>query len=68
MFISICHFYGLKHAKSKAVQKGWKLSKSPESLLEDEVQRRANRYRSGMTRGFAVLSAEQKAGIADSLE
>jgi hypothetical protein len=68
MFISICHFYGLEHAKSKATQKSWRLSKSPESLLEDEVQRHANRYRAGMTRGFTVLSAEQKAAIVASLK
>jgi hypothetical protein len=68
MFISICHFYGLEHAKNKAIQKGWKLSKSPESLLEDKVQRRADWYRIGMVRGFAVLSSEQKASITNSLE
>jgi len=63
MFISICHFYGLEYAKSKAERKGWHLSKPPESLLEDEVQRRAEWYRDGMVRGFAVLPAEQKTAI-----
>ena len=63
MFISICHFYGLEYAKRKAEQEGWQLSKPPESLLEDEVQRRADWYRVGMVRGFAVLPAEQKAAI-----
>jgi hypothetical protein len=31
--------------------------------LEDEAQRRADWYRAGMVRGFAVLAAEQKAAI-----
>jgi hypothetical protein len=68
MFISICHFYGLEHAKSKAIRKGWRLSKSPESLLEEEIQRRTDCYRANMTRGFAILSAEQKAVIVNSLK
>jgi hypothetical protein len=63
MFISICHPYGLEYAKRKAERKGWRLSKPPESLLEDEVQRRADWYRAGMVRGFAVLPAEQRAAI-----
>lgn len=63
MFISICHFYGLEYAKRKAEQMGWRLSKTPESLLEDEVQRHAAWYRADMMRGFAVLPPEQKAAI-----
>jgi hypothetical protein len=63
IFLETLYFYGLARAKSIAEQRGWHLSKPPESLLEDEVQRRADWYRAGMVRGFAVLPAEQMAAI-----
>jgi hypothetical protein len=63
IFLDRLYFYGLARAKSIAEQRGWRLSKSPESLLEDEVQRRADWYRAGLIRGFAVLPAEQMAAI-----
>lgn len=63
IFLGCLYFRGLARAKSIAEQRGWKLSKSPESLLENELQRRADWYRAGLIRGFAVLPAEQMAAI-----
>ena len=63
MFLRILYFRGLDHAKSIAGQRGWTLSKSPESLLEDEVWRHAEEYRERLIRGYAVLSDEAKTTI-----